>query len=448
MPRRAALAFLGLALLSPAAAAGERQGAAAPARAAATAPLLRPVSWHALPGWTEDRPSEALPALLESCRAFAALPAERAPDAPEQAPPPGGSPAAWRALCAEAAALRAALARPAGPAPGTEGAIAARREARARRFFERRFRPFAVAAPGLLTGYYEPILRGARAPGPSFPVPLYAPPPELAEATIAPVAQGGAPGAPAARRVWGQWRDGRLEPLPDRAAIEDGALAGRGLELVHVDDPVEAFFLHIQGSGRVVLADGTLLRLGHAGQNGHPYRAIGRILIERGEIPRERMSLQAIRAWLNAPGREGEERGRRLMRENPSFVFFRLVEGLRPDQGPIGTLGVPLTPMRSLAVDPAFVPLGAPVFLATHGEGGGGPPLRRLVVAQDTGGAIRGPARGDLFVGWGPEAGDRAGRMREPVEMFVLLPRERTAGAAPWPGRTGGERATGTPRRS
>ncbi|WP_229677919.1 murein transglycosylase A [Caldovatus sediminis] len=397
---------------------------------------LRPAAWRALPGWAEDRPSEALPALLESCRALAAMPAGRELGGAGEAARRGGSPAAWRDACAGAAALDAALARLTEPRLAADGRrarmrarlVAEAREYRARRFFERRFQPFAVAEPGLLTGYYEPVLRGAREPDETYHVPLYARPPELAEATIAPLAQGGVAGGLAARRAFGRWRDGRLEPLPTRAQIEDGALAGRGLELVYVDDPVEAFFLHIQGSGRVVLRDGTLLRVGYAGQNGRPYHAIGRTLIERGEIPRERMSMQAIRDWLNASDWEGWERGMRLMRENPSFVFFRLVEGLRPDQGPIGALGVPLTPMRSIAVDPAFVPLGAPVFVATRAREGEGeraaPPLRRLVVAQDTGGAIRGPARGDLFVGWGPEAGDRAGRMREPVEMFVLLPRQ------------------------
>jgi membrane-bound lytic murein transglycosylase A len=442
VPHSRAAAALWLAVLLPVVPAGAGalaapRGTTGTGATVEAAMPLRPVSWHALPGWAEDRPSEALPALLASCRAIAALPAERELGGAGEATRRGGSPAAWRDACAGAAALDAALARLTEPRPAAAGhrarmrarLIAEVREYRARRFFERRFQPFAVTEPGLLTGYYEPVLRGAQEPDETYHMPLYARPPELAEATIA---QGAATGL-AARRAFGRWREGRLEPLPTRAQIEDGALAGRGLELVYVDDPVEAFFLHIQGSGRVVLPDGTLLRLGYAGQNGRPYHAIGRSLIERGEIPRERMSMQAIRDWLAASDWESWERGMRLMRENSSFVFFRLVEGLQPDQGPIGALGVPLTPMRSIAVDPAFVPLGAPVFIATRdpAEGGSGaPPLRRLVVAQDTGGAIRGPARGDLFMGWGPEAGDRAGRMREPVEMFVLLPRPEVAEVA------------------
>ncbi len=417
--------------------AGAAEAADPAAAGLAAPPGLRPVTWQELPGWSADAVAEAMPALLESCRVLTARPAERdlLGEAGE-AGRLGASLAAWREACAEAARVRSALPHP-PPAAAGHGRrlrmrarlVAQARDHRVRSFLERRFQPYAAAATGgLLTAYYEPILRGALAPDESFRVPLYARPPELVEATVTPVSSAGGP----IRRASGQWRDGRLEPLPTRAAIEDGALAGRGLELVYVDDPVDAFFLHIQGSGRVVLPDGTLLRIGYAGQNGQPYRAIGRTLIERGAIPRERISMQSIRAWLNSPGWEGWERAARLMRENPSFIFFRKVEGLRPDQGPIGALGVPLTPMRSIAVDPAFVPLGAPVFIATAQDAsaaaggaaaGSSPPLRRLVVAQDTGGAIRGPARGDLFVGWGQEAGDRAGRIREPVEMFVLLPR-------------------------
>ena len=209
--------------------------------------------------------------------------------------------------------------------------------------------------------------------------------------------------------------------MPDRAAIEAGALAGLGLELAWVDDPVDAFFLHVQGSGRLRLHDGRLLRLGYAGQNGHPYRAVGRPLIDSGAIPREAMSMQAIRAWL-ATAPPGEAAA--LMRHNPSYVFFRVLDGLAPGEGPPGALGVPLTPGRSLAVDPAFVPFGAPVFAATR-DPLDGAPMRRLLHAQDTGGAIRGPARGDLFWGWGEAAAARAGLMREAAELFVLVPRGR-----------------------
>ncbi|MCO6419162.1 MltA domain-containing protein, partial [Siccirubricoccus sp. KC 17139] len=265
----------------------------------------------------------------------------------------------------------------------------AAREAALRRLIEQHYQPFAMGQ-GLITGYYEPELRGAEYPTGEYQVPLLAPP------------------AP---------RPG----LPDRAAIEAGALAGERLEIVFVDDPVDAFFLQIQGSGRVKLHDGRVLRLGYAGQNGHPYRPIGRFLIERGEVPRERMSMQAIRTWLAAAA--PQEAGA-LLRQNPAYVFFRRIEGLRPEEGPVGALGVPLAPGRSLAVDPAFIPFGALVYLVTK-DPVTGAPIRRLVHAQDTGGAIRGPARGDLFWGWGRAATERAGLMQEQGELFVLVPRAR-----------------------
>ena len=251
----------------------------------------------ALPGWAEEDAAAALPPFLASCRELARRdPAESLGGAGEAAAR-GGRPADWARACAEAALVP----------PGGE-----------RDFLERRFRPLP-ATPGLLTGYYEPELSGRLAPDAAHPAPLRGLPP-----------------------------DGT--PMPDRAAIEAGALAGLAPHLAYAD-PVEAFFLQIQGSGRLLLPDGGLLRLGHAGQNGHPYRAIGRLLIERGAVAREAMSMQAIRAWLAAaPPAEAAA----LLRENPSYIFFRRMEDLRPDQGPPGTLGVPLTPGRSLAVDAAF----------------------------------------------------------------------------------------------
>ena len=215
-------------------------------------------------------------------------------------------------------------------------------------------------------------------------------------------------------------------PRPGRCACSTaprsrpGRWPGSGLELVWVDDPVDAFFLQIQGSGRVRLPDGRMLRLGYAGRNAHPYRAIGRSLIARGAIAREAMSMQAIRAWLAAAP---PDEAAALLRENPAYVFFRPILDLPAEAGPIGTLGVPLTPGRSLAVDPAHVPLGAPVFIVAR-DPVDGTPLGRLVVAQDTGGAIRGQARGDLFWGWGAAAAARAGLMREAAQVFVLLPRD------------------------
>lgn len=381
-------------------------------------PAPHAVGFDVLPGWEDDRPSEAWPALLSSCRALTAGAADRliggaalmpfaspslAPSEEEQPSQPvtpshpGMRAIEWARFCADATALVEQLRPPRRrrpPPPRTLAREAALREAALRAFLEDRLEPVAVG-PGLLTGYYEPELRGAEFPNGPFAVPLHAMPPS----------------PPAGHRH------------PDRAAIETGALDGRGLEIVWVDDAVDAFFLHIQGSGRVLLQDGRTLRLGYAGQNGHPYRGIGRPLLERGAITREGMSMQGIRAWL-AIGPPGEVTA--LLRSNASYVFFRVLEGLRPDQGAPGALGVPLTPMRSIAVDPAWVPLGAPLFIATR-DPLDGRPLRRLVLAQDVGGAIKGQGRGDLYWGWGDAAGARAGRMYDHAEVFVLLPRRPAA---------------------
>jgi membrane-bound lytic murein transglycosylase A len=418
----AALALVCLALARPA---GAQHGGpspdpeAAPQELAAPPPppLLRPVSFEDLPGWASDAHAEILPALQASCGALRPMRPEAPLGGAGDAALRAGTPASWTPLCAEIRLLERALPRP--PRAGQGRAhdrrvaawVAAKNQA-VRDFIEARFEPFS-AGPGIMTGYYEPVLRGALQPDEAFRTPLYARPPDLVETPV-----NGNP----LRRRFGMLRDGRMEPFFDRAAIDDGALSGRGLELVWVDDPTDAFFLHIQGSGRVVLPGGELLRVGYAGQNGRPYVSIGRVLIERGDIGRDQMSMQALRAWFAAAG---FGRTVEVFRANPSYVFFRLVEGLTPDQGPIGAMGVPLTPRRSVAVDRAFIPLGLPMWVQPRDPTArrDTPPEGRLVVAQDTGGAIRGPARTDFFWGWGHEAGERAGRMREENEVFVLLPR-------------------------
>ncbi len=216
------------------------------------------------------------------------------------------------------------------------------------------------------------------------------------------------------RRLVGRVVDGALRPYYRRAEVDDGALDGRGLELLWVDDPVDAFFLQIQGSGRVRLAEGGWVRVGFAGHNGHPYRSIGRVLIERGELDAESASLDGIRAWL----RDHPEQARALMAENARYVFFREL----PGDGPVGAEGTVLTPGRSLAVDRRFVPLGVPVWVDAADPAGRAAPVRRLLVAQDTGGAIRGPVRGDLYWGTGEAAGRIAGRMRHRGTYYLLLP--------------------------
>jgi len=228
------------------------------------------------------------------------------------------------------------------------------------------------------------------------------------------------------KRLAGQVEGGALLPLPDRAAIEKGALAGRGLELVWVDSPVDAFFfLQIQGSGRVRLAEGGEVRIGYAADNGRPYTAIGRELVRRGIYQPKEVSMQSIRRWLEQNPAEAEA----LLDTNASYVFFEEIHG----EGPLGVEGVPLTPGRSLAVDLQHWPLGVPLWLDTTApaarDNEPDRPLRRLFIAQDTGGAIRGPVRGDLFWGAGRDAEAVAGKMKHPGRLWVLLPVERTTPA-------------------
>ncbi len=346
-------------------------------------PALAPVGFAALPGWSADDAAAALAAFRASCRSLR----ERDP---------------WRAVCR----LAEALDRPDAAA--------------AREFFERHFVPYRVAnadggETGLVTGYYEPVLRGSRERHPPFVHPLYAPPDDLLVIDLAAV-------APETKhlRLRGRIEGRRVVPYWSRAEIEHGAAPVQGKEIVFVDDPLEAFFLQIQGSGRVRLPGGEELRVGYADQNGHPYQSIGRHLVEQGELTLAQASMQGIQAWARAnPARLPE-----LLNRNPSYVFFR--ELAPSPEGPIGAQGVPLAAGRSIAIDPRFIPLGAPVYLATTYPNSSAP-LERLVVAQDTGGAIRGAVRADFFWGTGAEAGRLAGRMRQQGRLWVLLP----AGYAP-----------------
>jgi membrane-bound lytic murein transglycosylase A len=324
-----------------------------------------------LPGWGADDLAAALPAFLKSCVRLAKEPAEAA-FGPIDSGIDYGRVEDWLAVCRQGAAV-----------PLDDAAAA-------RKFFEGAFVPMAVAdygdAEGLFTGYFEIELNGSHRRHGRYQIPIYRRPPDLGSG-----------------------------PRYPRAEIEKGALSGRGLELFWVDDPIDAFFLQIQGSGRIRLEDGRVVRVGYDGQNGLPYVAVGRLLIERGEIPREKLTMGSIRKWMQAH----PEAGAALRRENPSYVFFRVVKG----DAPIGAQEVGLTPERSLAVDRAFVPLGVPVWLAACEQFIPNMPVRRLVVAQDTGGAIKGPVRGDLFWGSGGAAGDRAGEMNARGRDYLLLPR-------------------------
>lgn len=361
---------------------------------------LEPADYAELPGWGEDAVQEVWPALARSCAALAKQP-------PERAVAHGTVAGDWAQACAAI-----------GPNQPPPDAAAARRR------IEAAFRPFRATGDGnplgLFTGYYEIELAGSRAQDAANRYPLYRRPPDLVQVDL-----GEFRDSLKGQRIAGRVVGDSLKPYPDRGQIDRGALSGRGLEIAWVADPVDAFFLHIQGSGRVRLADGSTMRVGYAAQNGHPYLAIGRPLIDRGAIPKNRVSMQSIRAWLAANPGEAE----RVMWLNASYVFFREIDG----DGPIGAQGVALTPGRSLAVDRRHIPMGAPIWLdttlPTEASDQPGPAFRRLMVAQDTGGAIRGPVRGDVFFGFGQEAGELAGRMKQPGRWWILLPRAGLRGS-------------------
>ncbi|MEQ8604921.1 MAG: MltA domain-containing protein [Marivibrio sp.] len=368
----------------------------APAPApAAEALQLTAVGFESLPGWTADPLDDAPSAFLRSCARLTLQPDER-PIGTDAAPVLAGD---FDAPCAAAAGLESA-------APADK-----------RAFFETHFRPFLAAdaadgdEQGLFTGYFEAELTGARTRSETYATPLYSAPPDLVVADLShfdPDLAG--------RRLIGRIEDGRFVPYPDRGAIEGGLLDGRDLELLWIDDPVDVFLLQVQGSGRVILPDGEVVRVGFAAHNGRPYRSIGRVLIERGALAPHAASWDGIRGWIE----DNPEAASALFAENPRFVFFRLLEG---EDGPIGAQGVALTPERSLAVDRRYVPLGAPVWLDATMPGDTDAPLRRLMVAQDAGGAINGPVRGDFFWGYGDAALAMAGKMKSRGRYFLLLPK-------------------------
>ena len=355
--------------------------------------LLLPLPYERLPGWRADRHSEALPTFLKSCEKIESMPPDIKIGDAEQM----GRVKDWLPICQDARRVRAG------------------NDTDARYFFESRFQAYLALNDteryGLFTGYYEPELRGAWKPDARFRVPVYSLPTDLIGADL-----GQFDDQWSGEQIAGRLLNGKYVPYHDRGAIEDGALKGRQLEILWVDDPIDAFFLHIQGSGRVILPDGTHVRLGYGGRNGRRYTAVGRELVAAGIMHLDDVTMPAIRQWMA----QNPVAGQALMRKNRSFVFFKVLKS----DGPIGAQGVVLTPGRSLAVDRAFVPLGAPLWLSTT-DPGVRPrrPLRRLVIAQDTGSAIKGPVRGDLFWGYGAAAGDKAGVMKEEGSYYLLLPR-------------------------
>jgi membrane-bound lytic murein transglycosylase A len=265
-------------------------------------------------------------------------------------------------------------------------------------------------SPGLFTGYYEAELNGSWRRTNRFNVPLYAKPTDLIAADL-----GQFSSALKGKHIAGRLRGNRLIPYHSRREIENGVLRGKGLELLWVDSVADAFFLHVQGSGRVKMTDGSIVRVGYAAKNGRPYVSIGRELIRRGAMAKENVSMQSIRTWLTANPHKASD----LLAANPSYIFFRRLKGTDV----IGAMGVGLTPGRSLAVDRRHVPLGAPLWLDTRDPLDERRPLRRLMIAQDTGGAIKGPVRGDIFWGFGAEAAQRAGQMKSRGTYYVLLPK-------------------------
>ncbi len=354
-----------------------------------TAPDVAPtvrfeaVPFRKLPGWRADDALAAWPAIVSSCSVL-------------------GSRAEWQSFCG------AVVATSPGDAEFMRG------------FIESHLQPYKVwrvtgrkrEKTGLVTGYYEPLLHGSRQRDEKFATPLYRRPDDLLVvdlSAVIPELKG--------KRVRGRLEGNKVVPYYSRAGTREApGLAGH--EIVWIDDPIDAFLLEVQGSGRVQLTTGETIRLQYEDQNGHPYRSIGRYLADQGVMSIDQVNMPAIRNWLAA----NPHRLHEVLDSNPSVVFFREAPLQDPAVGPRGAQNAPLTAGRSIAVDPRFLPLGAPMFLATT-EPSSDVPLQRLVVAQDTGGAIRGPVRADLFFGFGSEAGSRAGMMKQDGEMWLLWPR-------------------------
>jgi membrane-bound lytic murein transglycosylase A len=340
----------------------------------ARAPALAAVAFDTLPGWQQDSQAEALSALRRSCPRLVSGTGTRLSSASGDVLT---TPEEWRVACAAA------------------GPIARDDHRAARAYFERYFQPLAVGGPGAdgrFTGYYEPEIRGSRVPSRRFTIPVYRRPPDL---------RGD-------------------QPYLTRTEIENGALRGKGLEMAYVEDPIALFEMQVQGSGRIALAEGGVIRLGYDGTNNRPYTALAKVLVDDGSLKVEEATWPGIRAWLQ----RNPAKAREVMRKNERYVFFKDTRGA----GAVGAQGVALTSGRSMAVDPAYVPYGLPIFVdttrPTPNRPGETAPFRRLMVAQDTGSAIKGPVRGDVFFGAGSAAADSAGRMNSSGRWWILVPKK------------------------
>jgi membrane-bound lytic murein transglycosylase A len=329
---------------------------------------MAPISFNEITGWGEDKQSEALAAFRRSCPKLTA-------GSDTKVTTDGGTktitPAEWQRICDSAGAVKT----------GDDHA--------ARAFFEENFRPLVVLAPGKFTGYFEPEMRGSRVPSRIFTVPVYRRPPDLTD-----------------------------KPYYTRAEIEQGVLKGKGLEIAWVQDPVALYEVQVQGSGRVHLAEGGVLSLGFDGSNNRPYTAIGTVLVEMGVMQKDAATWPAIRDWL----KRNPQQARDVMRKNERYIFFKDTKS----QSASGSEGVPLTAQRSLAVDVTLTPFGTPIWIDTvrpvARKPGVTEPYRRLTIAQDSGAAIQGPARGDVFFGSNAQAADWAGRMVGEGRAIVLVP--------------------------
>jgi len=361
-----------------------------------------PLAFAQVNGWEQDDHRAAFKAFLTSCERVVAAGRERA--ASDKLAP---SPPALVAACVAATQLRA-------PVDGAAAKV----------FFEQHFTANSVVHDGprgLLTGYYEPLVEGSRTPEGAFQTPIYKRPPDLVNLLDATQRGSVGTGPAPARKT-----DKGSEAFPSRAEIEQGALKDRHLELLYVADPVEVFFLQVQGSGRIKLTDGSIVRIHYDGKNGHPYTSIGRYLIEKGLLAADKVSMGALKRWLKAD----PERAKQVLWQNASYVFFRELKGAEA-QGALGALGTRLTPGRSLAVDASHHMLGLPIYVScesmTHVNKEGS--FHRLMIAQDVGSAIKGPERGDIYFGSGDAAGRLAGVTRHPARFIVLLPNEAPARA-------------------
>lgn len=341
---------------------------------------LSQIDFDQLPGWQISDPTNAIASFERGCAILM--------QKPDQTPMGGkgyaGTVGDWREVCRGAA------------------------HPDAKDFFRRNFTPYAVAGQALFTGYYEPLIQVSRTQHDDYQTPVYGLPSDLVRADLGlfdPKYKG--------EHIWGRVSDQNLVPYRDRATIENDGLSSASV-LFYTNDPIGLFFLQIQGSGRVEFDDGLRERIVYAGDNGQPYTAIGRVLIADGSMTRAQVSLQSIRMWLLAH----PDKAKAVMQSNKSYVFFREEPLGATALGSAGTLGADLTPLASLAIDPRFHALGIPFFVDAEGKD----QVQALLIGQDTGGAIRGPARGDIFFGFGPEAQARAGTMNEHGRLFLLLP--------------------------